>query len=230
MDTIPYTIVSAPHQPELQGLWEGPAWRHVPAVDIANFRPESSAHRPLTQCKMLYSPGALYGLFRVQDRYVRCVHTTFQSDVYEDSCVEFFVQPKAQCGYFNFEFNGGGTMLASYVTDPTRVGGRIKTCIPLACDEDSQIRRYHSLPQRVEPEITDEVVWFLEFAIPLAVLENYVGPIGDVRGQVWRANFHKCGDDTSHPHWATWAPVDELNFHVPASFGSIRFKDPQRNN
>ena len=25
---------------------------------------------------------------------------------------------------------------------------------------------------------------------------------------VWRVNFYKCADDTSHPHWLTWSPVE----------------------
>ncbi|MEW6117215.1 MAG: carbohydrate-binding family 9-like protein, partial [Nitrospirota bacterium] len=40
----------------------------------------------------------------------------------------------------------------------------------------------------------------------------------------WRANFYKCGDATSHPHWASWAPVEALNFHLPHCFGTICFE------
>jgi hypothetical protein len=43
------------------------------------------------------------------------------------------------------------------------------------------------------------------------------------KGNLWRANFYKCGDDTSHPHWAAWSPVDELNFHLPRCFGRLGF-------
>jgi hypothetical protein len=69
--------------------------------------------------------------------------------------------------------------------------------------------------------------WLLEFFIPFALLEKYVGPFGHVYNQEWRANFQKCADDTSHPHWASWAPIDELNFHLPHCFGTIRFDDKQ---
>jgi hypothetical protein len=44
-----------------------------------------------------------------------------------------------------------------------------------------------------------------------------------VTGQTWRANFYKCGDLTSHKHWASWQPVKELNFHRPEDFGEIVF-------
>jgi hypothetical protein len=80
-----------------------------------------------------------------------------------------------------------------------------------------------SLPAVVDPEIDAPVDWELAFFVPTEVLEDYVGPIGPLAGQEWRANFYKCGDETSHPHWAAWSPVDELNFHLPRCFGTLRF-------
>jgi hypothetical protein len=219
-----YTVPQATRRPELRGLWEGPAWRDVPALRIGHFRPESSAHRPRGECKLLYSEDELFGIFRVADRYVRCVHTRFQDPVYRDSCVELFVQPRAESGYFNFEFNCGGALLSYYVLDPTRASGGFKDFIPLDTVDDARIRRHHSLPPVVDPELLEETTWYLEFAVPFAVLEKYTGALGSVAGSTWRANFYKCGDETSHPHWAAWSPIDELNFHLPGRFGSIRFE------
>ena len=56
--------------------------------------------RPRTRSKVLYDDRGIYVLFRVADRYVRCVRTEHQSHVYRDSCVEFFAQPKPGGGYF----------------------------------------------------------------------------------------------------------------------------------
>jgi hypothetical protein len=159
----------------------------------------------------------------VEDQYVRCIHPRFQSDVWKDSCVEFFVRPKNGEGYFNFEFNCGGALLAAYVTDPTRAGCSLKKYIPLTPDDDQQIQRYASLTPIVEPEITKPVVWTLEFSIPLIVLEKYVGQIGTLKEKIWHANFYKCGNETSRPHWASWTPLSARNFHDPSSFGQIEF-------
>lgn len=218
-----YKVLFTVGPPEMAGLWDGAAWGSRLALEISHWRPESSAHRPRTLCKLLYNRDCIYGIFRVEDRYVRCTHSEFQSHVYKDSCVEFFVQPKAAGGYFNFEFNCGGTLLASYVTDATRIEGKVKECIPLEPDEDLQIKRYHSLPKTVAPEITSQVIWFLEFAVPFVVLEKYTGVLAETSGQLWRANFYKCGNDTSHPHWGSWSEVSALNFHLPAEFGEIEF-------
>jgi len=218
-----YSVLSVSQAFELQKQWDSPLWRQVPVLPIAAFRPESSNHRPQTDAKLLCSPVALHGFFRVRDSYVRCVHYLFQQAVYKDSCVEFFVQPKPDGGYFNFEFNCGGAMLASYIVDPTRVEHGFRDFTRLTPEQGSQVSIYHSLPTLVEPEITDNITWFIEFRIPFTLLEHYAGPLGEIKRQVWRANFYKCGDETSHPHWAAWSPVDELNFHLPRCFGKIRF-------
>ena len=210
-------------RPELRGLWDGPAWGETPFLDIDCFRPESTSHRPLVRCKLLHADSQLYGLFCVRDRYVRCIRTRFQSPVYEDSCVELFVQPKPDKGYFNFEFNCGGALLASYVTDPTRINGLVAGATPLSAEEGRQVAVYHSLPSIVEPEMVDEVTWSLEFAIPFALLTGYVGNLGKVEGQEWRGNLYKCGNRTSHPHWASWSPLSDRNFHAPWDFGALRF-------
>ena len=220
-----YHVIFTEVIPETQGLWDGAVWQRAQILEVNCNRPEGSDHRPRTQCRLLYDKQNLYGIFRVEDRYVRCVHTSFQSDVWKDSCVEFFVQPKDAEGYFNFEFNCGGALLASYVTNPARANGRLQEFVPLTPDDDGRIRRFAGLPSVVEPEIAGPLVWRLEFSLPLALLAKYAGPFGAVTGQIWRANFYKCGNETSHPHWLSWRPLAGRNFHDPSSFGQLVF-DP----
>lgn len=219
-----YQILFTRQIPEMQGHWDGALWQQAESLSVGCFRPEGSDHRPQTQCKLLYDDRNIYGIFRVEDRYVRCAHTQFQSDVWKDSCVEFFVQPKEGLGYFNFEFNCGGALLASYVTNPERVEGWLKQSAPLMPDDDGQIRRFASQPSVVDPEIVQPLVWTLEFSIPFTLLEKYAGPLGTIKDQTWRANFYKCGNATSHPHWVSWAPLSYRNFHDPSSFGQLVFE------
>ncbi len=225
MNAKHYHLAVTKRVPEIKGFWDGNIWREVPPLAVNCFRPEGSDHRPRTLCKLLYDAANIFGIFRVEDQYVRSVHTDFQSDVWKDSCVEIFIQPKEGTGYFNFEFNCGGALLASYVTNPSRVNGCLKEFTPLTPHDDGQIRRFASLPAVVEPEIFKPLVWYLEFCIPLSVLEKYAGQLRSIKGQVWRANFYKCGNETSHPHWASWSTLSARNFHDPASFGSLIF-DP----
>ncbi len=211
-------------RPTLEGAWEGVEWEQAGTLELTHFRPEGSAHRPRTSAKLLYDDQGLFGMFRVEDRYVRCVRTGYMAPVYKDSCVEFFVQPGPGKGYFNFEFNCGGALLCSYITAPVRVPGGFREFTGLSGEECRQVAVYHSMPAIVDPEIAGPVAWALEFFVPFPLLEKYAGPFGRVRGREWRANFYKCADETSHPHWASWSPVDELNFHLPRCFGTLEFR------
>lgn len=219
-----YSIRRTLVPPALDGNWDGPIWGRAETGLIGHFLPNSSDHRPLTQFRLLYDADWLYVVFRVEDRHVRCVETEFNGPVCRDSCTEFFVEPRPGRGYLNFEVNCGGTMLCYHVEDPAPTPGGFRKSEALTPEEGAQVRIYPSLPSVVEPEIAEPVTWLNEIHIPRAVLEGRVGPLGDPSGQVWRANLYKCGDETSHPHWATWAPIEGLSFHVPQFFAPLIFE------
>jgi hypothetical protein len=65
----------------------------------------------------------------------------------------------------------------------------------------------------------------MEVLIDLKAIEPHVGAIGSLSGRGFAANFFKCADHSSHPHWASWSPIgEELNFHQPQTFGLLRFE------
>jgi hypothetical protein len=217
-------VRAARPRPRLEDDWDDPAWARAETLELAHFRPEGSDHRPRTRARLLHTGDGLAGIFRVEDRYVRSVHSHFGDPVYEDSCVEIFLQPTPDRGYLNFEMNCGGTLLASHVTDHRRVPGGLAAFTRLAEADGRKLLVRSSLPPRVDPEIETPVDWQLAFFIPRELLERHVGPLGPLAGQTWRANLYKCGDRTSHPHWASWSPVDARNFHLPHCFGTLHFE------
>lgn len=219
-----YVIKRTSQPPQLDGDWDGPVWSRAETGQIAHYLPNSTSHHPPVQFRLLYDAAWVYVLFRVEDRYVRCVEREFNGSVCRDSCTEFFVEPLADKGYFNFEINCGGTMLCYYIEDATREGEGFRQSVALTPEEGDLVRIYHSLPAVVEPELPGPITWFNEIHIPLALLERHVGPLGDPAGQVWRANLYKCGDETSHPHWGTWAPIEGESFHVPQYFAPLTFE------
>lgn len=212
-----YTISKAP-----AGMGER-FWAVLPAAEANHFLPQSSEHRPRTTVRLTHNGKEIQGRFEVEDRFVRCVRTGYGSEVWKDSCVEFFVEPKPGRGYFNFEFNCGGAFLVNHIVDPTRTPDGFKEFTRLPKSIAKHVRVSPSLPAVVDPEITEPVTWMLEFSIPFVLFEPYVGLIGSVAGQTWRGNFFKCAEENSHPHWAAWSPVDEFNFHLPCCFGELRF-------
>ncbi|WCJ58654.1 carbohydrate-binding family 9-like protein [Fontisphaera persica] len=221
-NALPETVVrQIPPPPQLQPPED--AWAAADIIQIAAFRPESSDHRPATTLRLLHDGEHLYGRFTVQDYYVRSRHTQFGDPVYRDSCVEIFLQPRPDRGYFNFEFNAGGTMMCCYITNPERVGATFKEYRKWRPEDARGLQIHASLPPVVEPEQVGPLTWWLTFALPVRLLEPFVGPLGPLAGQCWRMNAYKCGNETSHPHWAAWAPVDALNFHLPRCFGKMHW-------
>jgi hypothetical protein len=148
--------------------------------------------------------------------------------VCKDSCVEAFLEPVSGKGYFNFEFNCGGALLCSYSEIGETAGGEDgekKYSCRLDEDDLRKVKVVPSLPPVIDPELTEETVWTLGFAIPFSILETHVGPLAVRSGSTWRANFYKCAGDTSHPHWISWSPVPKKNFHMPEHFGNIVLED-----
>jgi hypothetical protein len=163
-------------------------------------------------------------VFRVEDRWVRCVHLDYQSPVYRDSCVELFAEPVPGRGYFGFEVSCGGGLLLSHILDPARVPGGFADFAPVDAALGRAVEVVTSLPGRTEPERAEPLVWTAALRIPFSLFEALAGAPAPRAGQVWRANLFKCADDSSHPHWASWSPIGErLDFHQPARFGELVF-------
>ena len=232
-----YTIHWTDRRPSFQQWENDPVWQKAEAITLDQSHPQSSNHRPKTEVRVLYDTDNLYVLFRVQDRYVKAVYTNYQDPVCNDSCVEFFLMPcifshepfQTECpsyyqGYFNIEVNCIGTMLIYYIEDWRRIADGFVTYTPVQEDFGQKITIFHSIPEKIEHEIEIPTEWIIGYALPFSVLEHYLGAL-DIRiGKSWRANFYKCGDQTSHPHWASWAPIgQELNFHQPEYFGTLEF-------
>ena len=224
MPTQPLThsVPRPPSSTDVHGGWVESAWGEVAPLVLQYHMGDEPAHRPHVEAKLTYDYQAIYVIFRVEDRYVRAVARGYHGHVCRDSCVEFFFTPGVDIGltYFNVEINCGGAMLFHYNPE----GGDTVLVDPSDCD---RVEIAHSLPEIVEPEIAEPVTWTLEFRLPFDVVEKYCPTATrPAPGVTWRANLYKCGNETSHPHWLTWAPVDfpRPNFHVPECFGVIVFE------
>lgn len=220
-----YQVKKVNEPPALNAGWDSAAWNSAEIIRIDTVRPESTAHHPATNCKMLHDNLNIYGLFQVKDRYVRAVTENYNEQVCKDSCVEFFVEPSVKCGYFNFEFSANGTFLLYHVRDHRRGHNGFADFNPVSAKSAGRIQVFHSLSGKIDPEIDVPTTWELGFKIPLALFADETKQeINELSGKTWRANFYKCGDKTSHPHWISWQPIDQKNFHLPENFGEISFE------
>jgi hypothetical protein len=215
------TVTRLTTAPKIDANWAKSPWNSICPESICHPMGERPEHFPKTQVKIAYDETALYVIFRVEDRYVRAVTPKDQGPVYTDSCVEFFFSPgpDGSLGYFNVEMNCGGTMLFHF----QRAFG--KDTVEIPATEFAAVTRAHSMPTIVDPEMIFPTTWTVEYRLPIEILKKYCPITMPAPGVVWRANFYKCGDSTSHPHWLTWSPVafPTPNFHLPEFFGELKF-------
>ncbi|MDH3709921.1 MAG: carbohydrate-binding family 9-like protein [Cyclobacteriaceae bacterium] len=202
--------------------WEKAPWNKIEAISLEHYMGERPEHFPKVQVKAAYDDQCIYLIWKVNDQYVRAVAEKHQDPVYKDSCVEFFFSTHntEDRSYFNLEMNCGGTMLFNHHGTP----GDQVTKLP---DHDmEQVKIAHTMPKMVPTEITDTVTWYLEYAIPFAMLNKYQEFETPTSGTVWQGNFYKIADDTSHPHWLTWSQVvfPKPRFHMPEFFGKLVFE------
>ncbi len=202
-------------------FWVEPAWKHFTPACIDQYMGQRPDHFPNAQVKLAYDQDALFLMFRIEDQYILAKSRQDQDAVYKDSCVEFFFVPgkDSSVGYFNLEMNCGGTMLFHFQKQPRQDITRIskKDC--------SAVQRSHTLEKIIDPEIREAMTWSLAYRVPISLLRQYCQVEQPAPDVIWRANFYKCADESSHPHWLTWAKVDSPvpDFHRPDSFGEIRF-------
>lgn len=170
-------------------------------------------YRPIAVVDVARTDRNLYLRYFVRGYSLKALYDIDGSPVHKDSCVEFFVKtPDSLYNYINFEFNCIGTCDAAY-----RQSREEKEEFTLG--EYASIKRHTSLGVKTMKEETGIHSWELIVSIPFELLdinpENLPKKIA--------ANFYKCADDTQHPHFLSWAPIDlpSPDFHCPAFFSEL---------
>lgn len=207
--TIPYiaeleTLDNSSLYAELQ--------RHGVAVNIdCNNWAAEYPYTPKVEARMAYSQHGIAILFNITEEHTKAVELVDNGRVWEDSCVEFFVANPAAEGYFNFELNAIGTLLAAVRTSR-------ETANHFEAERLATVRRYTSF-EHSEIDICKSNSWYAVEVIPFALLGLQSPP------KNLRANLYKCGDKLQQPHFLSWSPItlDKPNFHCPEFFGTLIF-------
>lgn len=184
-------------------------------IDLINWKEFN--YSPFVSFSVACSSKEIFLKYRVKENYLLAVNTETNQKVWEDSCVEFFFSPDESGKYYNFEFNAIGTCLVGYGEQRHNRRLMDKSVV-------ESIRRRPTLGKEPIPvEQTGELFWDLTIAIPFGLFgkrEQF-----PVVGRRYRANFYKCGDKLSVPHFLTWSPVntEKPDFHAPEFFGDLVF-------
>lgn len=217
-----YKIAESNAEIKIDANWNKSCWRGIKPLELKNYMGDRPTHFPKVEAKLLYDDNNLYVIFRTEDNYVLAKRTEHNSNVFRDSCVEFFFTPGQNIsqGYFNLEMNCIGAILLHYQN------GSAYDIVKITQEDGNLINRMSTLSDVIEPEISRPTIWVVEYSLPYKMLQKYTAIVKPKKGVVWRCNFYKCGDETSHPHWLTWNEVRLMkpDFHKPEFFGEIEFQ------
>ncbi len=189
------------------------------SIDQVNWN--EFPYKPVVDVHIAHDEGYLWALYRVDEDHVRALTLEDMGPVYEDSCVEWFMQFPNQETYFNVEVNCIGTCLAS-----CRVSRTDKSAFTRE-ELDSIIRLTTLSHQPCELISKDTPIhWECVVGIPKKILTKYITSETDLIPEEFTANFYKCGDKTRQPHYISSFPIttDSPNFHVPSAFYLIKIK------
>jgi hypothetical protein len=183
-------------------------------IDTLNWKGYN--YKPEVELSIVYSDHEIFLKYYITENYFKAEKTETNQMVCEDSCVEFFVSPEDDGIYYNLEFNGIGTCLLGTGT------GR-ENSSRANPDIVSKIRRLTSVGEKPVKEKTGEFTWSITIAVPFEVFFHH--KITKLEGKTFRANFYKCGDMLTVPHYVTWNPVGTENpdYHQPKYFGILKF-------
>jgi hypothetical protein len=183
-------------------------------IDKINW--EKFYYKPEVELAIAYSQQEIFLKYFITENYFKAEKTETNQMVCEDSCVEFFVSPEDDGIYYNLEFNGIGTCLLGAGTGRKNRTGATHEII-------SKIRRLTSAGKKPFREKKGTVKWTITVAIPFGVF--FLHKVKELKGKKFRANFYKCGDMLSVPHYLTWNAVgtEKPDFHQPDYFGLLRF-------
>ncbi len=179
----------------------------VPKAEISTYK-WGDGYAPTAYAQLIYVKDKGFALkMTCKEANPKAVFTNYGDSVCRDSCLEFFVSFNNKSNlYMNFEMNSAGALLSAVRTDrKNKTPIDQKTAVPT-----------------VKPSKTKDE-WSVETFFSLEMINDLFGEVKFESGYAFKGNFYKCGDDTEHPHYGMWSPVelDHADFHQPSFFGDL---------
>ncbi len=189
----------------------------IDPFDIAEVSWPDKNPVPEVKARLAWDEKNLIVRFDVKESDVVGHWKKTNDSVYEDSCVECFIQPAGSPVYYNIEFNCIGTILMGHATSR-----RDRQVMDSSIIE--KIRTYPSLGKEVFESHGKTVEWNLTAVIPLSCFVKH--EVENRKGSRYRMNLYKCGDKCGSPHWIAWKKIltDVPDFHRPDFFGDVELE------
>lgn len=185
-------------------------------LENVNWAAEYPYH-PMVKVAMAHDGENIYIHYCVEEQSVRAVAEADQGRVWEDSCVEFFVQPNPEDGiYYNIECNCATKLLLCAGADRHDRERAPK-------EVTDAIRRWSSLGSEPFAERQGNTAWNMVLIVPKGSFFKH--EIDCLDGLEARGNVYKCGDLQMEAHFVSLFPIatEKPDYHRPEFFEVIRF-------
>lgn len=207
---IPKLNFPVHHTRELKTVFKA-----LPKIPLACFSWDTPTSKPDVGFKIAHNNETVFLHFQVREDEMLARYSQHNQPVYTDSCVEFFIAFNDDPNYYNFEFNSLGTCLAAW-------GPNRNQREPIAPELLDQIQT-RTTTSRLNQGQSPRFDWQICIQLPVSVfIHNKISQLSTTKA---RANFYKCGDDLSEPHFISWKKIETStpDFHQPAYFGELSF-------
>ena len=176
---------------------------------------DGSAPRLATSVAAYYDREALTFVFSAADDHIVARYFAHDEPLWEHDAVEVFLAPRQLTEYFELEVNPLGTTFDARIESPDGHRGTMRTELEWTCE---------GLFAAVRRDIESSGAMTLETAIRIPFASVGGAPAA---GAEWRANLFRID---RHPEegdeFTAWQPTMKTpaDFHVPATFGVLRFE------
>jgi hypothetical protein len=183
-------------------------------IDTINW--PSYSYKPKLSFRIGHIDKEIWLKYYVTEKNILAKETRINGEVYKDSTVEFFISVDG-LNYYNFEFSCIG------ITHLAHGPGRGNRNF-VAPEIVKKIEIESSLGNKPFEEKSGNFEWEMMIRIPVECFA--FDKIKTLSGLKATANFYKCGDETSEPHFVTWNPIGTENpdYHCPQYFGKVQFE------
>jgi hypothetical protein len=211
---IPETLIVPRGSFDMEDPWTAP-----PACTPARLRRATDGAPPrlATSVAVWYDDAHLNVLFSAGDDHVEATLLAHDAPIYEEDVVEAFLSPGDDLTrYFELEVNPRGTIFDARIDSPDGTRQTMHVERDWTCE--GLIATVRSVTESGGAASVDTLL-----RIPFAAL----GLSTPRSGATWRANFFRVD---RHPRqgdeFSAWQPTlkNPPDFHVPAAFGTLRFR------
>ncbi|MEM7137158.1 MAG: carbohydrate-binding family 9-like protein [Myxococcota bacterium] len=214
-------VPKAKDPPRIDGALTDAAWRTAaqtgPFVNTLTGEPASL----VASAKLLWDEDYLYVGVEAVDATLRSVHRDTDDPLWEEDCVELMVAPPGSgAGYFEIEVSPRGVVFDTRFDRPRAPApyGHVGW----TSDPRVAVRLAGTLD-----DFQADEGYTVEIAIPWRSFGTPDRPVAaPAIGDRWRANFFVLDRSGDEQNAAAWSAPLVGDFHVPARFGSLVFRDP----